>query len=462
MLLEKSDGPHIKSDKNGRRTLLTNKPEVIEKRFIERLRSGIQTKYTGAFLIIPFLQQLDLDKHLPLLKIEKEFGIPVIKDFILAVNMSIIGKSRFGKLKNSIKDLGLATASGLPAYPDQSHMNNDFLDSPKISCSDDFIKAIGRHQIKLGYLDCAVLTWDTHLVKYNGKIDIQKDNIPQAGRACKAIRVYAVVDEGYRNPVYLSCGFPGNKATKVGKKLINSTLDILPDDKKSRFIFDKWFSVGELLNYIKNNNQDYITLIRRHKNRIQEMEDIPVKQFEKITDTLGITHIWVQLRNYEGKARLTVVELYNNGERKLLGYISNNKEIDDRQIVQEYSDHWDIEFSFDELNYLGLSDLPSPTLNKVRFSLAIKLIAYNAVSAFRANLDEQYIEHEVETIYDLFFDCQSIIKLKGEEIVVTIFDHPYEDELEPIYRNLSEKLKSNNINPRFSWLGNYPLKFEFR
>ena len=461
MLLEKSDGPHIKPDKNGRRTLLTTNPEVIEKRFIERLRSGVQTKYTGAFLIIPFLQQLNIDKFLPLLQIEKESGIPVIKDFILAVNMSIIGKSRFGKLKN-IKDLGLATASGLPAYPDQSHMNKDFLDSPKICCADNFIKAIGTHQFELGYLDGSVLTCDTHLVKYNGKIDIQKDMIPQAGRACKAIRVYAVVDEGYRNPVYLSCGYPGNKATTVGKKLINSTIDILPDDKKTRFVFDKWFSVGELLNYIQNNNQDYITLIRRHKNRIKEMEDIPVEQFERITDNLGITHILVRLRNYEGEARLTVVELYNNGERKLLGYLSNNKEIDDQQIVQEYSDHWDIEFLFDELNYLGLSDLPSPTLNKITFSLAIKLIAYNAVSAFRANLDEEYIKHNVETIYDKFFDYQSLIKLKGEEIVVTVFNHPYAHELEPIYRNLSEKLKNKEINPKFSWLGNYPLKFEFK
>ena len=460
MLLDKSGGPHIKSDKNGRRTLLTTDPKTIQKRYVRRMHKGIQTRFTGGFLLIPYLQQQNLDKFLPLLNIEKESGIPVINDFLLAVNLAVIGKPRFGQLKR-IKDLGLAAASGLPAYPDQSHLSR-FLGLPKMECVDDFIKAVGSHQFEIGYLKGEVLTCDTHLVKYNGKIDVQKDMIPQAGKACKSLRIYAVVDEGYRNPVYLSCGYPGKRAFEVGKKLIDSTIDILPADKKTRFVFDKWFSVGELLNYIKEKKQDYITLIRRHENRIKEMEEIPAQKFKRITDNLGITHIPVRLRNYRGQARLTVVELFANGERKLFGYLSNNQEISDRQIVQEYSDHWDIEFLFDELNYLGLSDLSSPSLNKILFNLAIKFIAYNAVSAFRANLGGEYLEHNVETIYEMFFDCQSTVRLRGENLIVDVYNHPYSHELEPIYRDLSAKLESKGINPEYSWLGERKIKFNFR
>jgi hypothetical protein len=59
------------------------------------------------------------------------------------------------------------------------------------------------------------------------------------------------------------------------------------------------------------------------------------------------------------------------------------------------------------MEFLGLSALPSIELNKVLFNLAIKLLAYNIVSAFRTNLGEDYIKHNVETIYDMFFDYQA-------------------------------------------------------
>jgi len=148
MLLEKTDGPHIKYDKNGRRTLLTTDPEVIETRLLKRLRSGIQTHYFGAFLLIPYIQHLHLERLLPLLGLEKNSGIPILKDLLLGINQTVIGKPRFSKLK-TIKDLGLAIASGLPAYPDQSHYHQ-FLGRPKMSAVDQFIRAIGRRQYEIG------------------------------------------------------------------------------------------------------------------------------------------------------------------------------------------------------------------------------------------------------------------------------------------------------------------------
>ncbi len=460
MLLDKNGGPHIKYNKDGRKTLLTNKPAVIEQRFLKRLRAGIQTKYLGPFLLIPYIQHLRLEHLLPLLGLEKESGIPIIKDLLLAINQTIIGKPRFSKLK-TMKDLGLAIASGLPAYPDQSHYNG-FLGKPKMSAVDQFIRAIGRRQFEIGYLEGDELACDTHLAIYNGKIAVQKDKVPQDGRIHKSIRIHSVVDQGYRNPVYFCCSYPGNRAVKVGQKLVDASIDILPNDKKTKFIFDKWFSVGELLDYIQTKGQQFVTLIRRHKNRIKQMEEIPLSQFKSLTKEMGITKIKVRLRNYQDEARLVVIELYENGERKLLGYLSNDFESENIEIVDYYSGRWDVEFFYEEMEYLGLSALPSIELNKVLFNLAIKLLAYNVVSAFRTNLGEDFIEHNVETIYDLFFEHQAIIKLKKNEILITIYDHPFDYELETMYYDLSKKLENKNIEPKVSWLGSYPLKFNFK
>ena len=459
MLLDRSGGPHIKYNKNGRRTLLTDNPDVIESRLLERLRSGIQTHYLGVFLLIPYLKHLKVEEYLPLLGIEKKYGIPLLKDLLLGVNQTVIGKPRFSKLK-TMKDLGLAVASGLPAYPEQSHYHT-FLSLPRMSAVDQFIRTISRRQFELGYLEGNELACDTHVAKYTGKIDLQKDHIPQEGKRHKAVRIYAVVDQGYRNPVYLSCGYPGTGAVEIGKRLVDASIDILPPDKKTKFIFDKWFSVGELLDYINQRGQRFITLIRRHQNRIEQMKKIPINQFKTITENMGITQIWVRLRNYEDDARLVVVEVYENGTRTVLGYLTNDSEADDLEIIQDYSSRWDVDFFYEEMDFLGLSALPSTKLNKVLFTLAIKLIAYNVISAFRSNLGDEFIEHEVETIFELFFDHQALVQLKRGKIMVTVFDHPYEYLLEDMYNNLSSKLSSKGVNPNVTWLGGYPLQFDF-
>jgi len=139
-------------------------------------------------------------------------------------------------------------------------------------------------------LEANELACDTHLAVYNGQIDIQKDKVAQDGRSHKAVRIHTVVDQGYRNPVYFTCSYPGSKAVDVGRKLIDATIDILPEGKKTKFTFDKWFSV---LQYIHDKGQQFVTLIRRHKNRIEQMEEIPLDQFKALTDNMGITHIKV-------------------------------------------------------------------------------------------------------------------------------------------------------------------------
>ena len=94
--------------------------------------------------------------------------------------------------------------------------------------------------------------------------------------------------------------------------------------------------------------------------------------------------------------------------------------------------------------------------------LGINLIAYNLISAFRANLGGEYVPRNAETIYEKFFNEQALIKLRDDEIKVTIYGHKYRELLEPLYSDLNSKLKKKGIEPKVSWLNNHTLKFEFK
>ncbi len=255
--------------------------------------------------------------------------------------------------------------------------------------------------------------------------------------------------------------YPGQKATEVGQQMMEATREIIPD-KGITFTMDKWFSVGELLEHIHQGGQKFVTLIKRYKNRIEEMERIPIEEFRRLTTKMGITSIKVRLRNYSQNARLVVTEDLREGVRTLYGYLTNDEDTEEEKIREMYSRRWGIEFWFDEGEFLGIDKLPGIELNEVAIHLATKLVAYDVASAFRSNVGGEYLGHNLSTIYEKFFNIQALVKLREDRIQVTIYGHPRENEIAPMYHKLGEKLKDKGINSRVPWLNNHFLEFQFK
>jgi len=422
------------------------------------LHDGIQTNEVGHFLLIPFLKQLgvmSLAEELGL----KSRGIPVLKDVLLWTNLLVSGKKRASKV-GDLTDLGIAVSSGFPVLPDQSHLHR-FLKRPSTNTADRFIRAIGREQYRIGQIDGSIVSFDSHLIPYHGKMDLQKDVDGKSPVPFKAVKVHAVLDQKYRNPVYLMARYPGKTAVKIGDDLTDASMEIIPD-KKILFTMDRWFSVGELLDHIRQKGQRFITLIRRHQKRIREMERIPLESFRKMTDIQGVTSIKTRLRNYNGPIRLVVVEDLTEGIRTYYGYIINDDHLSEEEVIQTYSGRWGIETWFNECSFFGINHLPSIELNEVTMHLGMNLIAYNVISAFRANMGEPFIPMNAETISKKFFKEQALIRLRNNQITVTIYGHRYKEILEPLYYDIDSKLTAKGINPKIPWMNDNTLKFEFK
>ncbi|MFQ6043610.1 MAG: hypothetical protein ACE5PV_22380 [Candidatus Poribacteria bacterium] len=254
--------------------------------------------------MIPYLKQLDVIALTDELEIESS-GIPVLKDVLMWINLALSGKKRAAKVKD-LTDPGIAMASGLPVNPDQSQLHR-FLKKPDTEHAGRLIKAIGKQQYKIGQLDGSVISFDSHLIQYNGKMGLQKDVVSKSSIPRKAVKIHAALDQIYRNPIYLMARYPGKTAVEIGDDLTDASMEII-FDKPVTFSMDKWFSVGELLEHIRLKGQKFITLIRRHEKRIQEMKNIPLESFRRLTARQGITSIKTTLRNYDDSIRLVVVE----------------------------------------------------------------------------------------------------------------------------------------------------------
>jgi hypothetical protein len=431
---------------------------VISEHLEAQLHDGIQTNFVGNFLLIPFLQQLDITELVHHLGISSS-GIPVLKDVLMLVNLAVVGKRRAAKVLD-LSDQGIALASGLPINPDQSQLHR-FLKKPNTDNVDRMIRAMGKRQYEIDQIDGSVVSFDSHLIRYNGKINVQKDSDGKSKFPYKAVKVHAVLDQAYRNPIYLMARYPGKTAVEIGDILFEATREIIPYNS-TIYTMDKWFSVGELLEHLRINGQKFVTLLRRHQNRIQQMERIPLESFRRLTDRLGVTSIKTTIRNYNEGIRLIVIDEIVDNIRTLYGYLTNDDDQVEEEVIKMYSNRWGIEFWFYEEKFLGLDETPSIELNEVTMHLAIRLIAYNIISAFRANLGGQYVPMNAQTIYDKFFNEQALIKLRNNQITITIFAHRFKEVLEPLYFDLSSKLENKGIDPRVPWLNNHILKFEFK
>jgi len=111
----------------------------------------------------------------------------------------------------------------------------------------------------------------------------------------------------------------------VALPLIDATLKVV-DTKDVRFIFDRWFSVGQLLEFLDKNYQvEFVTLLRLHRNRVKEMQRIPKDRFRRLNDTQRIAPATTSIRNYTGKLKLIVIE-EEDEDPPLRGYLTNVQE----------------------------------------------------------------------------------------------------------------------------------------
>ena len=454
ILLEKSDsnGQEYKKSKCNRT------PDEIKREVDKALKNGFNTFYGGSFLLTPYLLHLGIIEKINALGVEKQNGIPVEKAVLALLHLGIVGKKRISRTKN-VTDQGLAVLAGLGKMPNPSFFH-DFLDKVKTSDAERFNILCSRRFKEMGLFKGKIINLDRHFMGYFGKKRIGKDKHPTRNISMKGVNASFTHDQETGDPIFVRADYPGLKPGDVAIPMLNVTKDIIGNEMEM-VVFDKWFSVGSLLDYIdKEMGIKYVTLLKLFKNRIEEMKSIPTEQFREMADGRKIAFIHTNLRNYIGKPKLIVIWFQEDDEDKYYGYLTNDEEIPEDKTVTIYGKRWGIENFFKEAIFLNIDKLPGIGLNKISAMLAIKLVGYCTVSCLRRDIGGEYTKMEIEGIFEKFLNIQAFVRSKGQKIHVTYYRYPH--ELVPLFKDLNEKLKSKGINPKVPWLNNKVLEFHFK
>ncbi len=162
---------------------------------------------------------------------------------------------------------------------------------------------------------------------------------------------------------------------------------------RQTLVFDSKLTTYENLKALDADGVKFITLRRRGKNLVNDVEQIPADEWKRVhIDSARrkfknpmVHDTKTHIREY-GETRQLIMK--GNGREEPAFFISNDDEASTSDIILRYAKRWRIENSIEEaVSFFNLNALSSPILIKIQFDVVLTMIAdtlyYHGTAASR-------------------------------------------------------------------------------
>lgn len=422
------------------------------------LKRGFTTTHAGGFFFIPYLMELNLYKTLPTLSVGKTAGIPNGKVALQLIWEPLFGYSKGIRTVDAVSQTDFGALSGLPFICSAS-TEYRFLSQSSIEGAENFQKFLGKQLKCLGYISGDVINMDGHSIKLFSRKEMKASYLSKDKTYGKAIRAFYTQDQASKKPLFAKVAYSGATVAQVTPQLVEANKEILGGSFLS--VNDKEWFIGSLLEQLDKIHGIQVLLpVKRTPKRLSEMKAIPFERFKYRYNNQPVAKLVADLDGFAGQMKMFVKR---NSDGTFFALITNKKYFRVARAMEYYQKRWRIENFFNENIFLGLDQLPSLELNAIQTSLTLKMVSFHLVDDFRKNLPAPFTTMKPESIYKYFIQgVQGKVQVKKDKLQVDIYGFKYRDVIAPLFKNLEQKLIAQNIDPRCSWLNEYPLSFSFK
>lgn len=189
-------------------------------------------------------------------------------------------------------------------------------------------------------------------------------------------------------------------------------------------VFDSKFTNYENLSRLDRKKVCFITIRRRGKNILDEIEAIPPAEWKLVKvdcaggtkRTLKVNDRKVFLPGYNKEIRQITIQ--SHGREKPALIITNDFTIKCPEVVVKYCHRWLIEKTISEqIEFFHLNRLSSSMVIKVDFDLTMSILAYNLYRLF-ANETGKYSSLTAPKIFDKLISNSGTVKINNSTIEV--------------------------------------------
>ncbi len=223
-------------------------------------------------------------------------------------------------------------------------------------------------------------------------------------------------------------------------------------------VFDSKFTIYENLRKLDKNNVLFLTIRRRGKKIIDELEALDQKAWKKVrvpmaggrTRILSVNEQRIFVKSY-GK-ELRQIAITGHGKIKPALIITNDFELSQEEAIRKYARRWLVEKTIaEQTHFFHLNRLSSSMVIKVDFDLTMSIFAHNLYRLLARDLPG-FTNNTAQTLYDKFISNSCIVTCDAGSVTVKL---KKKRNLPSLLEALDEKTPKT-----ITWLNKRNLKIE--
>jgi transposase len=411
----------------------------------------------GAFLFAPFLEKLQVPELVRSAGLPGTKVIPAVSYFLSFLALKLIGTERYGHMGDHAFDPGLGLFAGLNVLPKCTAMSTYSYSLDEVHIL-KLQQAFVKRASKLGLYDGSVINLDFHTIPHYGDESILQEHWAGArGKRMKGALTLFAQDAASKLVLYTAADIMKEEANEQVLNVL-SFWNKIRKGVGSTFVFDSKFTTYEHLSLLNGKGVKFITLRRRGKKLIGNLEEL--SSWEKIHiphdkrkyPNPQIHQSLITLKDYEGQLRQIIIR--GNGREEPSFLITNDFKTPAERVVSDYARRWRVENVISEaVKFFNLNALSSPILVKVHFDVLMTMVADTLYSMLAQKL-RGFEQCDAQKIYRHFVMGKADVDINCGEVQVTFPRRAHN----PILRDVPWHRQPQTI----SWLDGAKLTLKFQ
>ena len=433
-------------------TISNSLVEAPKSVLLKKTKDDFSSSNLGVFCFIPYIVNLGIDRLILKSKYPETKEIPKINSILSFLALKLSNISRYTKDNIWCMDRGMGLFAGLNVLPKTSWFSSY---SHRVTKEMNlfFLKGLNKIWEKNGLLsDTANLDFTS--IPYWGEGNHLENN--WEGTRNKVIKSILAAIAHDPDSGIITYG-DTTVRHKNQKDVVLEFLDFYKKNSNLKYIvFDSKFTTYQNLSKLDDNNIKFLTIRKRGKKVVQDLENLPKTEFKKVrvkcangTRQIKVADQIIFLRGYGKKIRQ--IAITGNKRIKPALIITNDFELKIEDIVRKYARRWLVEKTISEqIHFFHLNRVSSSMVIKVDFDLTMTILSHNLYRLFAMDLIG-YSNNTSSKLYEKFIYNSGTVEI-SDQVNISMKKkrhHPVLIEALNLYKNI-----------KVSWLKNKKLNFE--
>ena len=398
--------------------------DVADVRQLDLSPASFRTKFGGLFLFLPMLASIPWDRILH----EAGFpGSPMIPPgcamrSLLA--LKLFGTARHSHVMSLVLDQGLALFAGLNVIPKRSYLT-EYSCRIVPACYPELMRRWFDEVSRFGLPRGRSFDLDFHTIPFHGEEAlIEKHYISKRSRRQKGILAFLAQDAATRVFCYANGELrkdDQNDEILQFARFWKERTGHYPQE----LIFDSKLTTYAKLNELNQLGIQFITLRRRSKGLMREIDQIPTSAWRRI-ELNGVSRQYthprildrrITLGDYEGQLRQVTVADLGHEEPTIL--LTNQLKPIAARLIERYARRMIIENSTEDgIDFFHMDALSSAVAMKVDCDLQLTLMASSLYRLLAGRIGRGYEQAKSRHLFRDFVDATAHVTIGESEIVV--------------------------------------------